>query len=175
MTDDLNITIFRTLSITLLLCITGPKITLLPVLALIIAQVGTFNIYRNNHIYKLYVYLHISFCILQHRKITWPLYFDKSVCYLCIDRCIASINSKKIYMTILLFQFFFLLFHNADWCLCILYLLCSNQRPYVINIGRIVSFQHRSRQIVGEKWASDKNCEPGSYLHIRVLRLEGTS
>ena len=47
MTDDLNITIFRTLSITLLLCITGPKITLLPVLALIIAQVGTFNIYKN--------------------------------------------------------------------------------------------------------------------------------
>ena len=51
MTDDLNITIFRTLSITLLLCITGPKITLLPVLALIIAQVGTFNIYKN----KLYL------------------------------------------------------------------------------------------------------------------------
>ena len=91
--DDLNITIFRTLSITLLLCITGPKITLLPVLALIIAQVGTFNIYRNNHIYK----SHISFCILQHRKITWLLYFDKLGCYLCIVRCITSIKVKNVY------------------------------------------------------------------------------
>ena len=87
MTADLNITIFRTLSITLLLCITGPKITLLPVLALIIAQVGTFNIYKNK--------LYLQFCILQHRKITWLLYSDKSVCYLCIDSCITGINGKK--------------------------------------------------------------------------------
>lgn len=35
--------VFRTLSITLLLCITGLKITLLPVLALLIAQISTFK------------------------------------------------------------------------------------------------------------------------------------
>ena len=60
--DNLNITIFRTLSITLLLCITGPKITLLPVLALIIAQVGTFDINKNKSYLQAIVFiLHFVF------------------------------------------------------------------------------------------------------------------
>ena len=65
MTDGLNITIFRTLSITLLLCITGPKITLLPVLALIIAQVGTFDIYKN----RLYLQALINFVFYNTGKL----------------------------------------------------------------------------------------------------------
>ena len=97
MTDDLNITIFRTLSITLLLCITGPKITLLPVLALIIAQVGTFNIYKN----ELYLQALIGEIFMVHfvfyntGKLHDSYILVNRCAMLCIDSCITSINGKK--------------------------------------------------------------------------------